>query len=175
MKQSTRKSAEATAPKPLLCLSALRLITAFPASDSAASGRPSGRWDRLYILLTSGIQIRLTKPFAQFAAAEADFAGGTNQGCLKLRQIIKAELDHRNARTPPPFLPKVSQGGVRRLQSQSAMVAKMVLMDFVRALPWRGAFDASNTAGKRRIRAGSSRANQLVRQDPGLGSKGSAR
>lgn len=73
------------------------------------------------------------------------------------------------------FSQRLSQGGARRLQSQSAMVAKMVPVDFVRALPWRGAFDASNTAGKRRIRAGSSRANQLVRQDPGLGSKGSAR
>ena len=33
-------------------------------------------------------------------------------GCLKLRQIIKAVLDHRNARTPPPPLPKAIQGGV---------------------------------------------------------------
>jgi hypothetical protein len=70
---------------------------------------------------------------------------------------------------------RLSQGGARRLQSQPAMVAKMVPVDFVRALPWRGASDASNTAGRRRFRAGSSRANQLVRQAPGLGSKGSAR
>lgn len=67
---------------------------------------------------------------------------------------------------------KAAQGGSNR---KPAMVAKLVPVDFVRALPWRGAPAASNTAGKRRIRAGSSRANQLVRHAPGLGSKGSAR
>ena len=62
-------------------------------------------------MLTSGIQIRLTKPFARDILAEAGFAGGRIRGCLKLRQIIKAILDHRNARTPSG---RCSQGLVRR-------------------------------------------------------------
>ena len=110
-----RRSPRQRAPQLLPCLSARTTHHSFPASDSAASGRPSGRTGIGCIrLLTSGIQIRLTKPFAHAAVAEADFAGGRFRGCLKLRQIIKAALDHRNARIP---LRRCSQGTVKRCEA----------------------------------------------------------
>ena len=42
------------------------------------------------------------------------FAGSRFRGCLKLRQIIKAALDHRNARIP---LRRCSQGTVKRCEA----------------------------------------------------------
>jgi hypothetical protein len=50
----------------------------------------------------------------EVAVAEIEFAGSTNRGCLKLRQIIKAALDRRNARIP---LRRFSQGTVKRCEA----------------------------------------------------------
>ena len=102
------------------------------------------------------------------------FAAARNQGCLKLRQIIKAIPDHCDARTPP-LLPRSVTADIRRLWSRPSDNGKDDPWNFVRALRWHGALDAKQygrkTKDPRRLFA----SKQAGPAAPGLGSKGSAR
>src|SRR5690606_3381041 len=106
---------------------------------------------------------------------EIDFAGSTDLGCLKLRQIIKAALDHCNARIP---LRRCSQGTVKRYETAPVATCdggKVGPCGFRRGAPVARSTRRKQYGRNTRFRAGSSRANKLVRQYPGLRSKGSAR
>ena len=67
---------------------------------------------------------------------EPVFAGVLNRGCLKPRQIIKATVDHCNARKPsPPLIPSFCAETKRRLQSQPRQGQQAIATIFVKVIP----------------------------------------
>ncbi len=129
-----------------------------------------------------GIQIRLTKPLPAVAAAETYLPAAQIGAALNSRQIHKKAIPGSpQCPTPPPLLPKAKSR--RRKAAHGSAIATCdggkkarwsLWISSGRSL-WRGASDASNTAGRRLDLAPALREQiQLVRQAPGLGSKGSA-